>query len=45
MGSAAGFTVKVELYQKEAKDVSFLLYHPPEKSDTPGSDEDGGDTP
>ena len=45
MGSAAGFTVKVELYQKEAKDVSFLLYHPPEKSDASGSDEDGGDTP
>ena len=45
MGSAAGFTVKVELYQKEVKDVSFLLHHSPEKSDTPGSDEDGGDTP
>ena len=45
MGSATGFTVEVELYQKKAKDVSFLLYHPPEKSDTPGSDEDGGDTP
>ena len=45
MGSATGFTVKVELYQKKAKDVSFLLYHPPEKSDASGSDEDGGDTP
>ena len=45
MGSATGFTVEVELYQKKAKDVSFLLYHPPEKSDASGSDEDGGDTP
>ena len=45
MGSATGFTVKVELYQKKAKDVSFLLYHLPEKSDGSGSDEDGGDTP
>lgn len=45
MGTASNFTVEVELYQKTAKEVSFLLYHPQEKSDTPGSDEEGGDTP
>ena len=45
MGTTSNFTVEVELYQKTAKEVSFLLYHPPEKSDTPASDEDGGDTP
>ena len=45
MGSAPNFTVETELYEKTAKEVSFLLYHPEDKSGASDSGEDGGDTP